>query len=541
MELIILSSLEKVFSDEKPSAKAFGGFSMLKNERASFQAAFCTEKDEKLEVRAEGELSAYAKLYFVRDVPVGTACNPDADEFFLRKSSGMYPDVLVPVDGEISVEGGKWYSIWAEISPEEKYVGKSELKIIFSENGNAVADGSVTVEVIDCCLEKQTLVHTNWYHADSLCNYYNVEAMSDEFWRINKNYIKTAVDHGINCILTPVFTPPLDTKVGGERRTVQLVGVKMRGKSYSFDFRNLKKWVDMCKECGVEYFEISHLFTQWGAKHAPKIVATDRKGREKKIFGWKTRTSSKKYDEFLRAFGKELMTFIEENGLKDKCIFHISDEPGKRHLRTYKKRAELIFDIFKDMKVIDALSDFDFYETGAVRNPVPCEDTIEDFVGKVPELWTYYCCGQDDRYLPNRFMSMPSLRNRILGTLLYKYDVKGFLHWGYNFYNLQYSVAPLDPYKITDAGGSFPSGDSFVVYPSCKGDALASLRLKVFYDGFQDMMALRTLENKAGREKVLEFLEKEAVKPLSFTEYPHEAEWLLALREKINSMIKENM
>ena len=33
MELIVLSSLEKVFSDEKPSAEAFSGFSMLKNEK----------------------------------------------------------------------------------------------------------------------------------------------------------------------------------------------------------------------------------------------------------------------------------------------------------------------------------------------------------------------------------------------------------------------------------------------------------------------------------------------------------------------------
>ncbi len=541
MELIILSSLEKVFSDEKPSAKAFDGFSMLKNERSSFQAAICPEKDMEISVSLDGELAAYSKIYFVKDVPVGTACNEDADDFFLRKTSGMYPDVLVPIEGELSVESGKWYSIWVEVVPEEKVIGKSELKVAVSENGSAIADGSVAIEVIDCCLEKQTLIHTNWYHADCLCNYYDVEAMSDEFWRINKNYISTAVEHGVNCILTPVFTPPLDTKVGGERRTIQLVGVKVRGKSYLFDFRNLKKWIDMCLECGVEYFEISHLFTQWGAKHAPKIVAIDKKGREKKIFGWQTRTSSKKYDNFLRVFGKELMAFIEENGLKDKCVFHISDEPAKRHLKTYKKRANLISEVFDGMKVIDALSDFEFYETGAVKNPVPCEGDIEDFVGKVPALWTYYCCCQDKDYLPNRFMSMPSQRNRILGTLLYKYDIEGFLQWGYNFYNLQYSVKAIDPYQITDAGGSFPSGDSFVVYPSCKGEALASLRLKVFYDGFQDMMALRTLENKVGREKVLEFLENESVKSLSFTEYPREAEWLLGLREKINAMIKENI
>ncbi len=541
MELIILSSLEKVFADEKPSAKKFSGFSMLKNERASFQAAFCCEKNASFAVSLTGELAAYSKLYFVKDVPVGTACNKDADDFFLRKTSGMYPDVLVPVDGEISVEGGKWYSVWVEVSPEEKVTGKSVLDIAFAENGENVAQASVEVEVIDCNLDKQTLIHTNWYHADCLCNYYNVEAMSDEFWRINRNYIKTAVEHGINCILTPVFTPPLDTKVGGERRTVQLVDVKVHGKTYSFNFSNLQKWIDMCLECGVEYFEISHLFTQWGAKHAPKIVATDAKGRTKKIFGWKTRTSSKKYDEFLRAFGAELVKFIDKNGLRDKCFFHISDEPAKKHLRVFKKRAALVHNIFDGMRFIDALSDYDFYESGAVKLPVPCEDHIEDFYGKVPELWTYYCCCQDKNNVPNRFMAMPSQRNRILGMLLYKYDVKGFLQWGYNFYNLQYSVKAIDPYQITDAGGSFPSGDSFMVYPDCKGEALASLRLKVFYDGIQDMLALQTLENKAGKEKVQQFLASEAVKLKSFTNYPAEAEWLLETREKINAMIKENV
>ena len=244
---------------------------------------------------------------------------------------------------------------------------------------------------------------------------------------------------------------------------------------------------------------------------------------------------------FLKQYISAISTELEREGISENTYFHISDEPGMKHLRNYKRRAKLIYSVFSGMKVIDALSDFAFYETGAVKLPVPCEDHIEDFVGKVPELWTYFCCGQDKNYAPNRFVSMPSVRNRILGTLLYKYDVKGFLQWGYNFYNLQYSVKPIDPYVVTDAGGSFPSGDSFMVYPSCKGEALASLRFKVFYDGFQDMMALQTLENIIGREKVLEFLLNESVKPLSFTEYPRSSEWLLETREKINAKIKENI
>lgn len=536
MEILVLSSLEKVFSDERPSAEVFKGFSMLKNERSSFQVAFCTDKDEKVNFELNGSLAEYSTAYTVREIPVGTAAYKDnTDDFYLRKTSGNYPDCLMPVNGDFNAQAGKWYSLWIEVIPNGNCIGKSVISV--SVNGEKA---EVEIEVIDAELPEQELIYTNWYHSDCICNYYNIEPFSEEYWRINRNFIKTAAEHGMNCILTPLFTPPLDTRIGGERRTVQLVTVRHNGGKYYFDFSNFKKWVSICRECGIEYFEMSHFFTQWGAKHAPKIVALDSKGREKKIFGWKTRTASKKYDEFLRQFASAFVDVVESEGIREKCFLHVSDEPHLKDLKTYKRRAALIEEIFPGFRVIDALSDFDFYEKGAVKNPIPCEDSIKPFIGNVPELWTYYCCAQGHSYMPNRFFSMPSLRNRVLGIILYKYDVKGFLQWGYNFYNSQYSIKAIDPYKISDAGGGFPSGDSFMVYPADNGTAYESLRLKVFYDGFQDILALKLLESKIGREKVLEFIDKDLFKPLTFMEYPHENEWLLETREKINRMIKEN-
>ena len=84
-------------------------------------------------------------------------------------------------------------------------------------------------------------------------------------------------------LLTPVFTPPLDTAVGGERPTVQLVKVIKENNKYSFDFENFRRYINLCLNCGIEAFEISHFFTQWGAKHVPKTVATVN-GKEKQIF-----------------------------------------------------------------------------------------------------------------------------------------------------------------------------------------------------------------------------------------------------------------
>ena len=70
----------------------------------------------------------------------------------------------------------------------------------------------------------------------------------------------------------PLFTPPLDTEVGGERPTVQLVDVILDENGYRFGFSRLKRYLELAQQCGMQYFEMSHLFTQWGAKAAPKIL-----------------------------------------------------------------------------------------------------------------------------------------------------------------------------------------------------------------------------------------------------------------------------
>ena len=124
---------------------------------------------------------------------------------------------------------------------------------------------------------------------------------------------------------------------------------------------------------------------------------------------------------------------------------------------------------------------------------------------------------------------------------LYKYDAKGFLQWGHNFWFTQYSKKAINPYEVTDAGNAFPSGDAFVVYPGEDGKPLNSLRHLVFHDGFQDMRALRLLEELTSREYVLSFIEKDLYNPLTFRTYPHEANWLLGLRYLINEEIAKNI
>ena len=119
-------------------------------------------------------------------------------------------------------------------------------------------------------------------------------------------------------IFTPLFTPALDTLIGGERTTVQLVKVYKRSDGYSFDYSLFHRWIELCKEVGFEYFEMSHLFAQWGAKFPPKVVA-EVDGSTEKIFGWNTPVSDGGYEEFLKAFLPTLMEELKKEGMWFVC------------------------------------------------------------------------------------------------------------------------------------------------------------------------------------------------------------------------------
>ena len=124
---------------------------------------------------------------------------------------------------------------------------------------------------------------------------------------------------------------------------------------------------------------------------------------------------------------------------------------------------------------------------------------------------------------------------------MFKYDIVGFLQWGYNFYFSRLSKGLIDPFTVSDAGGHFPSGDSYIVYPAKDGTPYHSLRLKVFYDALQDMAALNTLSKLTDKKTCLDIIEEKGKHNLTFKDYPHDDKWLLSTREEINAAIKERI
>ena len=551
LKLKFISSLEKVFPDQKIEDFAkLETLSALRGERVSVQLIYSYEPNVvngahtlRHKIELSGDLAPLADMREVRCVPVTMPTNPyGCDDNYLRTAPGLYPDVLIPLryDGGLPYSHNTLKAIWIDINvPEDLAAGEHTLT--FKVKGNAHVgehETSFTLDVINATLPKDDIYFTQWFHCDCLANYYETDVWSDKHWKIVENFARVAAKNGINLLLTPVFTPPLDTTVGGERRTTQLVGVTKNNGKYSFDFTLLDKWVDMCDRCGIKYLEVSHLFTQWGVEHAPKIMATVD-GEYKRIFGWETPATGDEYRVFLRQFLTEFIEHMKNRGDDKRLFFHISDEPGLQHLENYKAAKEMIADLIEPYFQFDALSKFDFWKTGAVKNPVCSNNHITPFLeAEVPGLWTYYCVSQPVN-VSNRYISMPLWRTRSIGMQMYKYNIEGFLQWGYNFYNNQFSDTPINPFLITDCDGSFPAGDAYSVYPGANGEALESIRIIAHHQGLTDIKAMKLCEKFYGHDAVVEVIENTLGKTLTFDTCAKSAETMLLIRERINSMIKK--
>ncbi|MEG0770146.1 MAG: DUF4091 domain-containing protein [Ruthenibacterium sp.] len=549
LEFRVVSALEKVFCETAPRVSPMvGKESILLGESYAFQIAFragTSEKQQRIRLLPRAKRCAAGSITVrgVDFVPAALTRFAEHDHDFLQGAKpGLYPDVLSEIDAKSPVLALNtlWRSVWVEFTPHAAAKGGTYRVTVdfFDEAGAFYGSAGTQVKVIAAPLDAQTLYYTDWFHGDCISEYYHVKSLSDRHFALMRQFIETAVRSGVNMILTPIFTPPLDTAVGGERPTIQLVGVRCENNTYTFDFTNLQRFVTLCQEAGIVYFEMSHLFTQWGACAAPKIMARVQ-GKMQRIFGWDTPAAGEAYKTFLCAFLPQLTAFLKSAGIAERTFFHISDEPEKEHLESYRAARAMTADYLQDFCIIDALSDYDFFKSGLVETPIPSSDHIKPFLAHhVPNLWTYYCCAQGDK-VSNRFLAMSGARNRVIALQLFRYDIKGFLHWGYNYWYSQYSLKTIDPFAVTDAGYAFPAGDAFSVYPG-KNGPIESIRLRVFASALCDLRAMQMLCRLTDKQTVLHIIEAD-IAPIAFDCAPQDEDTVLKTRIAVNDALERQL
>ena len=481
----------------------------------------------KLDVTLSGSMMRYASARLAELVPLMHQTRNTPFGMIESQAPAYVPDPLPPLRSQpmdIRVSRSVWVSVRL---PRRSMRGDVVLGVKL--NGQLAGEVQAEIRTWDFELPPLELPVTNWFYSDAICDWYKVEPFSGRYWKLLEKYFANLVDHNQTAIYTPLFTPPLDA----DKRLLQLVEVTELAKGrYRFGWRKLKRWLDLALGAGFKYFEMSHLFSQWGAAHAIRVVV-NRSESQALLFRPDAPATGTVYKRFLQQFLPALVKFLKGENVFERCVFHLSDEPGQQHLEQYRAVREMVRSTVPEIRITEALSHVEFLKEQLIDQPVPVIDKLPDFLGAGVKPWTYTCCNPQGTY-PNRFLDYPLYRLRVLGAMLYLWELKGFLHWGCNYWYRGGTRQLIDPFLVTDAHRwpDWFAGDPFIIYPGEDGP-MDSIRWEVFRAAMDDYRLLKLADEKVGRDRVAGLLD--AIR--SPAQYPRSSDYLAGIGRVAASLV----
>jgi len=262
---------------------------------------------------------------------------------------------------------------------------------------------------------------------------------------------------------------------------------------YDFDFTDMRRMIEMAIDAGFQTLELGHIGVRNYDAHENIWLFYQPEGR--KIYA----TSEESY-RFLAQFLPRWRAFLEENGWYDMAVHHVSDEPTRETEADYRFLSATLRKFLPGMPLFDAIvfpqlrgaSDYWIPYNSIYQQQ---RDKWEELRALGDEIWCYTCCNPGGKWL-NRLLDMELLRPRLMHWGNYKYNLTGYLHWGFNYWhmpenlNCEEAMAYLRENSIVlEEDGTphgWPAGDSHICYPGNHNGPWMSIRAEAMRMGAED-------------------------------------------------------
>ncbi len=415
----------------------------------------------------------YIEWNFVGSIPLTENTPNQPPQILTRTAPALFPDYLME-EKQISLNKNISKSIWLTIHIPQSANGGDYIGHISVMGDLENKSLPLSLKVYPLNLpEDRHLKIAEWYSTGHFEDLHGVkEKYSEEWFDILKAYAENMADHRQNVFQVPMNSIVIHRSPKGE---------------FFFDFSRFDQIAQVFWDTGkMDYLETGEL-TRFGQKvwFDTKIefkeftIINDPDGKETKMPGLEV------IPELFPAFESHL----RQKGWLDKTLFHVKDEPTLRNVRSWNEASSLINKYAPDLIRIDAIETTFLFDEIEIAIPKldyldGWYDVYEKAARGGTELW-FYTVGiyQASGYL-NKTIDMPLIDNRILHWLNYKYDLRGFLHWGWNQWT-------ENPFEAT----GMHIGDGWHVYPK-KDGVLNSLRWEQMRNGLQDYEFFWMLESK---------------------------------------------
>ena len=169
---------------------------MLKNERLNFQVAYTMWETEihirEMRLEIDSPIGEYITVSRVDQVPVSFATYTHTEKRgYLRTTPGLYPDLLIPMDvqSRLVMVNNSLGTLMLTVECEDGIAaGDYPITVRAYDGENLAAEATVNVHVVDAVLPESELIHTQWFHADCLAQYYDVPVFSERHWELIENF-----------------------------------------------------------------------------------------------------------------------------------------------------------------------------------------------------------------------------------------------------------------------------------------------------------------------------------------------------------------
>jgi len=482
------SDLDRIFEDGYGSLeprmgalKLFG----LRNETLSAQCVMLAHEDlEGLtvsigalhEAQGSGLIPAEnIRWNFVSSIFIEKNSPNRQRDGLLRPAPARFPDVLTE-ERACSMRKGTRKAVYLTLNiPAEAPAGEYRGAVTATAGGSSVSlPISVQVYPLTLPAERHLRV-TEWFSTSEFKKHHQLDSYeSERFYRLLGVYARNMAEHRQN-----VFRVELGT----------IESRRAADGNLEFDFSHFDKLAQVFWDTGqMDALETGFIarFGK-GGWSGSEIVLEDFP-----VANAEGRRASMPGEDFLPQFLPAFVGHLRAKGWLAKTVFHISDEPSDHNVMAWRAASDVVHRLAPELRRIDAI------ETphclGALEIWVPKLDHLatwheayEEAQRQGNELWFYTVGIFQGGSLLNKTVDVPLIETRLMHWLNYRYNLRGYLHWGFNAWT-------DDP--INQPGEH--RGDGWHVYPK-KDGLLDSLRWEQMRNGLQDYECLWLLEDRISR------------------------------------------
>lgn len=518
LEYWFVDSLIKVFPDDPPGRNRLAdpAFDAARNSNVSIQLALRSpvalgDLDvDALPLTGPGMPIDSVRVRWVEYVVVtSNTTNTPSDEL-VRQAPALFPDALLD-EFPITLSKGQTRSIWITVSvPSDQEPGEYHGRILLRQGVDRLAEIPYLLTVHPATVPSEIpLAISNHFNLSDrhIEQFYGCSRYSDTWWGLIRNFARFLASYH-------------QTSVGAD--PVSLVTAEVRAGLLAYNFANFERFVETFEFAGIKgQIEGGNLLRRERRRDAPvmaRVWVIENGQAALRDLPW----IDPRAQRFLESFLPALYGCLQRRGWTGRYLQGILDEPHESERQPFVEAAAVVRRLMPGVRTIEpvgARQDLSFMEN-TVDIWIPQLGTFDDkldllhqHMERGGELWYYTALSPKGRY-PNRFIDYSLLKVRLLHWINFKYDFRGFLHWGGNYWGPE----PFkDTQPVINQGRTYlPPGDAYITYPDRLGRSLdSSIRLEQMREGIEDFGLLEELNKRdAGKARQIS---GEMV--TSFTEY----------------------